>query len=244
MTHHLLALISTVAAFVQPLPSSLRPPNIFPRKFSPTMKVVDDLADVKFLSGVSLKRLANAFEAADIEESGELGLKEFTSAVRASGARLSDAAIASMFEAADIDNSSTVTIDEFLAPRAVRELLCELPKSPKSVTQPFQPSALYLWRQWKGTIIETTWRPALASVLAGVTLSPAVRCFAAPTWAPFTAPDARHPLIAKLIPLAGVWDKILTLTTFVVTFFVGQSLSFWRTTVGFVRARPGSNLGL
>ena len=64
------------------------------------------------------------------------------------------------------------------------------------------------------------------------------------TAAIFAAIGKVDPLIAKLIPLAGVWDKSLTLTTFVVTFFVGQSLSFWRTTVGFVRARPGSNLGL
>ena len=41
-------------------------------------------------------------------------------------------------------------------------------------------------------------------------------------------PDEAHPLIAPLVALGTGWNYILTLATFVTTFFVGHSHTFWR----------------
>jgi hypothetical protein len=189
------------------------------------------------LMRVPLKQLVAAFERADADEDGSLNLGEFKQAVACSGAVLGDAAAAALFLAADVDGSGDLTINEFLAPRAVPELLCELPNSPKAVTTGgYQPSAVKLWKTWRGTVLETTWRPALAVFTVSTALVLSVGFFGSPTWSPLTLPDAKHPLIARLLPMAGLWDKLLTLTTFIVTFFVGQTLSFWRSCYGFARS--------
>ena len=52
--------------------------------------------------------------------------------------------------------------------------------------------------------------------------------FADPTFKWFAVPDPEHPLIKPLVGIQKAHDYLLTLTTFVTTFFVGHSHSFWR----------------
>ena len=216
-----------------PSPALLTASRVLPRARLPRLDAIttDDV-----LMRQPLKKLAKAFYSVDTAKSGQLDLSEFALAVELSGAPLDAAAVTTLFQAADVDGDGTVTIDEFLSPRAVPELLCELPSQPKDVTQPFRPSSTYLWRLWRGTILESTWQPALASLFASIAITCALRLFGAPTWPLFTVPDPKHPLIARLLPIAGLWDKQLTLTTFVTTFFVGQALAFFKSSYGQARS--------
>ena len=213
-----------------------------------------------------LEQLSTAFHLADTG-TGALDERQFTQAVHASGARLGARTIAELFRELDVNGNGLIEVDEFLAPRVVKELLMELDGQAKTVIEPYQPASSTLWKRWRGTVLETTWRPALSGMLAGAVLASALRLAPWPacplptawaaTWRLCTAPDPKHPLIARLLPLSGVWDKLLTLTSFVVTvspcpppaspsvprllllsppafvlvpvqFFVGQALAFWR----------------
>lgn len=48
-------------------------------------------------------------------------------------------------------------------------------------------------------------------------------------WPLFCPPNESHPVIAHLTCLYAMWQYQLTLTTFVVTFFLQQAVAFWRT---------------
>jgi len=48
------------------------------------------------------------------------------------------------------------------------------------------------------------------------------------SWGLFTTPLATHPLVAVLLPLNAFWSMQVTLTTFIVTFFLGKAYDFWR----------------
>ena len=121
-----------------PSPALLTASRVLPRARLPRLDAIttDDV-----LMRQPLKKLAKAFYSVDTAKSGQLDLSEFALAVELSGAPLDAAAVTTLFQAADVDGDGTVTIDEFLSPRAVPELLCELPSQPKDVTQPFRPSS-------------------------------------------------------------------------------------------------------
>lgn len=184
----------------------------------------------KLSNEVSLKRLSMAFKEADRDGNG-LDREEFSKALYLSGATdLSEDEIDILFEREDVDGDKIVTYDEFLAPRAVTSLTCQERKQVnQTVIQPYHGDAGYLWRLWKGTIIAGCWKWALASVFYGLFIVILVRLFEAPTWPLGHCPDPKHPFIALLLPIAGLWEKELTLCTFVVTFFVRETLTFWRT---------------
>lgn len=183
-----------------------------------------------------LERLSSAFYEADENSCGELDTKQFAQALQRCNQGTNG--VEGLFQAIDADSSGLVSINEFLAPRVVQELCMELPVQRTSVIEPFRTECSWLWRKWSGTVLVSTWKPALCSMAVGAFLSIGVRVASqrhcplpsswSATWQVFTTPDPKHPVIARLLPLAGVWDKQLTLTSFVVTFFVGQALAFWR----------------
>lgn len=184
---------------------------------------------------VKLKALHIELRAADDDKDGELNLEEFTEAIKKAVRRtgwftagIADSKVASVFKALDTNNDSKISIDEFMAPRAVAELTCTLPSQPTSVIRPYMPGARQLWGRWEGTIIATTFVPTMVSCVAGILLTIVLRTFGNPTWPLGTLPDPKHPIISHMLPLATLWDKHVALSTFVVTFFVGQAYTFWR----------------
>ena len=85
----------------------------------------------------------------------------------------------------------------------------------------------WAYATWRGTIIEHLWRPAAFGMQMPALLM-VIMHFADPTFKWFAVPDPEHPLIKPLVGIQKAHDYLLTLTTFVTTFFVGHSHSFWR----------------
>ena len=96
-----------------------------------------------------------------------------------------------------------------------------------SVIPQYSGSRAWAWHQWKGTIIERLWRTAGLSMIVPLALV-VVISFLDPSILWFGTPDETHKVIAPLLSVANGWNHLLTLTTFVVTFFVGHAHSFWR----------------
>lgn len=186
----------------------------------------------------SLEALSRAFYETDTTRRGALNCSQFDVALHRGGCRLRSKAIRELFDVMDTDGNGLVDIDEFLAPRVVKELFMEIPGQPGKIIQPYEPSAAWLWKRWRGTVLVKTFKPVVATIVIGLTLALGIHLAThgklhvsgewGSAWRAFTEPDSSHPLISRLLLLAGVWDKQLTLATFVITFFVGQALDFWR----------------
>ena len=98
----------------------------------------------------------------------------------------------------------------------------------KEATDPiiiqFTHKAAWLWRQWRGTAFELVWKPMLFSTgVAGV-----IELLVKDGGHTFAAPDATNAIVQQLLTLNTAWGVVLSLTTFVLTFFLGQTYTYWR----------------
>jgi len=105
----------------------------------------------------------------------------------------------------------------------------------------YRPGARWLWGQWRGTVLPSSKWYIAASMLAGILLDVTLNLsvWRLPTWPLFTVPDARHPVISRLIPLNSFWNQQVTLTTFILTFFLGHCSRPARETRGCWRSFSG-----
>ena len=105
----------------------------------------------------------------------------------------------------------------------------------------FSPQSLWLWHRWRDTVLEQTWLFAVCNMLFGTLFIASVRFGVAEpcTWPLFTTPLACHPLVAVLLPLNAFWSMQVTLTTFIVTFFLGKAYDFWRVSYKLGRSIQG-----
>ena len=96
------------------------------------------------------------------------------------------------------------------------------------IIRQFKPSRRWLWGRWHGTIVQQSWKAAASSMLLSTCFIAALRFFCRPTWAPGQIPDPNFPVISRLIPLAKLWHYLMTITTFILTFFLSQAYTLWR----------------
>ena len=108
----------------------------------------------------------------------------------------------------------------------------------------FSKSGPWAWRQWHGTIIERLWKNACYNMLvptfillSAKLLDPSISWWSIPK---------EHVLGAPFLAIANGWNYLLTLATFVTTFFVGHSHDFWRRSYGLTRQVQGrlNDIGL
>jgi hypothetical protein len=66
-----------------------------------------------------------------------------------------------------------------------------------------------------------------------------IRRFTNPTWCCGLAPDKAHPLIARLSIVQKIWSYQMSLTTFILTFFLNQAYSYWKDIYGNTRSIQG-----
>merc|ERR1712194_57538 len=91
-----------------------------------------------------------------------------------------------------------------------------------------------LLRQWKGTILEQTWKAALWNMSFTAVLILSLRAFCDNvihqpfTWAIGSLPDKSHYIVSRMLGLSKIWNTILGLVTFVLAFFLGQSYELWK----------------
>ena len=107
------------------------------------------------------------------------------------------------------------------------------------ITKQYQPSRVWLWSQWHGTILEQNLLSTIYAMLMCFIMVILIRSFAEPTWTIGHAPDPEHPLIEHLAMINGVWIYMMTLTTFILTFYVNQAYTFWQSTNSQVRQIQG-----
>ena len=55
-----------------------------------------------------------------------------------------------------------------------------------------------------------------------------LRHFCKPTWAVGQIPDASFPIVSRLSALAKLWHYLMSITTFILTFFLSQAYGLWR----------------
>ena len=99
------------------------------------------------------------------------------------------------------------------------------PSRGNPIIMPFEPSGRWLWRRWHGTVLETCFRPTLNLVFVSILV--VVATYPTWTWPLFAVPDPLHPSVIRLKALDTMWNYLLTLATFVSSFFVSQAYPFW-----------------
>ena len=114
---------------------------------------------------------------------------------------------------------------------------------PKFITK-FFPQASWLWRQWSGTVLQHTWKPALLMMLVSSALVAYMETNR--TWPLLEVPSESSSAVRNLFGLNKMWSYLLTFATFVNSFFLSQSYGFWLATKGNVRKVQGrlNDLGL
>lgn len=100
----------------------------------------------------------------------------------------------------------------------------------------FHPQASWLWRQYHGTVLQHTWKPAcLAMVLAFATVH--YMESDGRDWPKFGVPHEKA--VAQLLGLERAWSYVLTFATFINSFFLSQSYGFWLANKGNTRKVQG-----
>ena len=97
-------------------------------------------------------------------------------------------------------------------------------QSPDPIIIQFTHKAAWLWQRWRGTAFELVWRPMLFSTGVAGLIELLVRDGAHT----FSAPDPTVAMVQRLLTINTAWQVLLSLTTFVLTFFLGQTYNFWR----------------
>ena len=118
----------------------------------------------------------------------------------------------------------------------------------------FSTSARWLWHRWKGTVFEVIWPYLVQKVLLSTITCIAIRywaggawpLFADPTvtasgyaWALFAAPNESVIFFRRLTCFNIMWNFLLSLTTFVLTFFLSLSYQYWVAQLETCRAIQG-----
>uniref|UniRef100_A0A7S3P3A4 Uncharacterized protein n=1 Tax=Amphora coffeiformis TaxID=265554 RepID=A0A7S3P3A4_9STRA len=95
----------------------------------------------------------------------------------------------------------------------------------KPIMIQFDPSSRAIWRHWRGTVFQETWRSAIRhAVWAAIVYFLFVRC----------------PRVKSVFGGFNIiWAQILGVTTFTLTFFVNQSYSIWCRILGICRNLQG-----
>lgn len=88
-------------------------------------------------------------------------------------------------------------------------------------------------------MLERSWPQILRNMVLGTLMVVAVRTATDVTWALWTVPDSSHPVVSHLRALDTMWNYQLTLTTFVLTFFINQAYTFWRNCYSLARRIQG-----
>ena len=116
--------------------------------------------------------------------------------------------------------------EEPLLDAAQRLAVAELSERP--IIKQYSTSGTWLWRQWSGTVLETSWFPTVMNMVSGAMVTFFIRATTPSPWPLFTVPDAAHPVVSRLNTLNVMWQYQASLTTFILTFFLAQAFAHWK----------------
>ena len=113
--------------------------------------------------------------------------------------------------------------------------------SPRFIPR-FHPQASWLWGQWNGTVLQQTWKPAAAmmavSLLVVVYMEP-IRQHGDHRWTLLEVPHQDDLAIRPMRGFTTMWGYLLTMCTFVNSFFLSQAYGFWLANKGNARKVQG-----
>jgi hypothetical protein len=96
----------------------------------------------------------------------------------------------------------------------------------------YDPAGFWLWTKWRGTVLKMTLRSCLILMGVGCALDWSARNYiqsaSSTTWSLLTVPPATEPLIQSLFGLKKLWEYQLTVTTFILTFFLSHAYGYWQ----------------
>ena len=108
----------------------------------------------------------------------------------------------------------------------------------------YKRSMKWAWQQWEFTITERLWKAACSRMVVPLCLLLFTH-WSDPTLSWWHIPSGNR-LAEPFRAFATGWNYILTLATFVLTFFVGHAHDFWRKSYGLTRSVQGrlNDIGL
>lgn len=109
-----------------------------------------------------------------------------------------------------------------------------------SIIQRFKPQSKWLWKQYFGTIMFDASKPVIGNMLSALVFCILTRLLTHGDLRVFEIPNVEdHPFLLRLKLVEIIWKTLMSLTTFLLTFFVGQAYSFWRSVHDYGRGIQG-----
>ena len=103
----------------------------------------------------------------------------------------------------------------------------------------FEPHAFWLWTRWRGTVLSFTFVNVLMTMAMCAMLDWSVHTFSESTWPILNVPPMDDPIVQQLIGVNKLWEYLLTLCTFILTFFISETYRFWKQVYFTTRAIQG-----
>jgi len=126
----------------------------------------------------------------------------------------------------ELEQSPTLTQD-------IQEILNRIYEADNHgvIIQKYQPQPAWLWKQWFGTVLYNAWPRALTNMIWSVLFCLLVRHQTHGDYK-FWILEQKN-VIPELVSIQlkiadKIWSTLQSLTTFLLTFFVGQSYTYWR----------------
>jgi len=114
--------------------------------------------------------------------------------------------------------------------------------NPPNFMAQYHPQTHWLWRQWRGTVLQRTWPAASWMMFLSVMLvfvMEIARSHGTHTWSLFEVPNPDDKWVARMKGFTTMWGYLLTMATFVNSFFLSQAYGYWLATKGNVRKVQG-----
>mmetsp|Transcript_3862 Transcript_3862/g.8480 ORF Transcript_3862/g.8480 Transcript_3862/m.8480 type:complete len:576 (+) Transcript_3862:95-1822(+) len=97
-----------------------------------------------------------------------------------------------------------------------------------NVIKQIQPNRGWLWRRWRGTILQHAWKPTLINMLVTTGFVLAVHSKTKSTLTFGMLPNKSDPFISRILGLGMAWKYTMSITTFILSFFLSQAYNLWR----------------
>lgn len=108
-----------------------------------------------------------------------------------------------------------------------------------NIIRPYKPNRLWLWRRWRGTVFQHNYKTVLGNMLFSLAFIFCARQMTGSAWSIGMPPDKNHPFIQRLDVIRHLWNYQMSLTTFILTFFLNQAYGYWKHVLSLARRIQG-----
>lgn len=151
-----------------------------------------------------------------------------TAATKVSAFRLSRESFKSFLNDLSSQDEDNIKTELLMVDQVIDKISGVKTRYNGDIIRQFKPMRLWLWKRWKGTIFQHAWKTSVFNMMVSLAFSALIRKSCHPTWDLGMLPDKENRIIARLVGLQLVWKYLMTVTTFILTFFLSQAYSVWR----------------